>query len=168
MKHPGTYPVRKPLRLGGFDYSSCGIYFVTVCVQHMESRFGAIEDGQVALNDAGLMVASIWESNATRYSGIALDAFVVMPNHLHTILFLRTEPGAIDAGVSLSKIVQTFKSLTTVTYTRGVQAGMYPVFDRVLWQRGFHDRILHNHDALEAARLYIEGNPARAIQPITS
>jgi REP element-mobilizing transposase RayT len=134
----------------------------------MESRFGVIEDGQVSLNDAGLMVASIWESNATRYSGIALDAFVVMPNHLHAILFLRTDPGAVDAGASLSKIVQTFKSLTTVAYTRGVQAGSYPAFDRVLWQRGFHDRILHNHDALEAARLYIEGNPARAIQTTTS
>ena len=56
------------------------------------------------------------------------------------------------------------KSRTTKPYTSGVQARIYPAFDRVLWQRGFHDRMLRNHDALEAARLYIEQNPARAVQ----
>lgn len=153
------FPTRKPNRLPGFDYASCGMYFVTICVQHMESRFGAIDDGCIRLNEAGLMIASAWEENASRYPGVALDAFVVMPNHVHAILFLGTDPELADSGVTLSRIVQAFKSCSTVEYARGVRASQYPAFDRVLWQRGFHDRILRNEQALDAAREYIERNP---------
>lgn len=162
MRQRGHLPVRKPPRLSGFDYAACGMYFITICVQHMESRFGAIDDGGVRLNEAGVMIASTWEANATRYPGVALDAFVVMANHFHAIVFLGTDPGTASPGVTLSGIVQSFKSCSTVEYTRGVRAGRLPAFDRVLWQRGFYDRTLPHQRALDAACAYIESNLGRS------
>lgn len=157
-------PVRKPTRLPGFDYASAGMYFITICTQGMDARFGDFADDDVQLNEAGLMVAKVWEENATRYEGIALDAYVIMPDHMHAIAFLGTDPNQRGPGPTLSRIVQTFKSITTVEYTRGVREGHYPPFDRVLWQRSFYDRIIRNEQALAAARAYIEGNPARAVE----
>lgn len=154
--------VRKPTRIPGFDYAAAGMYFVTMCVRHMEPRFGAIENGEVRLNAAGEMVARMWRRNIERYQGVALDLFVVMPNHMHAIVFLGTDPSASDKRASLTQIVQSFKSSTTVEYTRGVKQDVYPPYDRVLWQRGFHDRILRNERELQRARAYIEANPGRA------
>jgi REP element-mobilizing transposase RayT len=153
-------PVRKPTRLREFDYASAGVYFITMCVQHMEPRFGAIMDGEIVPNTAGEMVARLWEENITRYPGTELDTYVVMPDHMHAIVFLGTDPN-IDHNASLTRIVQSFKSLTTVEYTRGVKAGIYLPYDRVLWQRGFNERILRNDRELDIVRAYIESNPAR-------
>lgn len=154
-------PVRKPTRLRGYDYRAAGVYFVTICVQHREPRFGVIKDNKELLNDAGLMVAQIWEDNIRRYPGASLDAYVVMPDHLHGIVVLGTDP-AIDTTASLSRVIQSFKSLTTVEYIGGVKAGQFPPFDRVLWQRGFNERILRNDRELAMVRAYIEANPAHA------
>lgn len=154
-------PSRKPTRLKGYDYSSAGVYFVTTCVQHRELRFGTIQDNQALLNDAGAMVARLWEENIERYPGAMLDAYIVMPDHFHGIVVLGTGP-AFETTTSLSRVIQSFKSLTTVEYTRGVKAGIYPPFDRILWQRGFNERILRNDRELAIVRDYIEANPGRA------
>lgn len=154
-------PVRKPTRLRGVDYAAAGAYFVTMCVQHMEPRFGTIRDGQVILNTAGEMVARVWEENIARYPGTELDAYVVMPNHMHAIVFLGTDPD-IDLNAALTRIVQSFKSLTTVEYTRGVRDGIYPPYERILWQRSFNERILRDDREMDIVRTYIESNPGRA------
>ena len=138
------------------------MYFITICIQSMEPRLGSIVDSSVVLNAAGEMVASIWESNAARFAGIALDDFVVMPNHLHAIIFLGADPELAEAKATLSRVVQGFKSESTVRYIEGVKSGSFPPFNRVLWQRGFYDRIIRNQDRWTAARRYIEVNPANA------
>ncbi len=97
-----NHPVRKPTRLRYFDYASCGMYFITICVQHMETRFGEIAEGQIRLNAAGEMTTSAWEANIERYPGSALDAFVVMPNHVHAIVFLGTDSEHPEAETPLS------------------------------------------------------------------
>jgi len=154
-------PVRKSPRLNGFDYATAGAYFVTICTQRMEPRFGSVEAGVLMLNDAGRMVASHWEANIERYPDAMLDTFVIMPNHLHAILFLGSNPSVASHRTSLVQIVGSFKSLTTVTYARGVRDGLYDAFSGSLWQRSFYDRMLRDDRALDAARLYIEGNPSR-------
>jgi REP element-mobilizing transposase RayT len=164
MSQSDRHLIRKPLRRAGFDYANCGMYFITICVQHMESRFGHINDNQAVLNGAGLLIASTWEANAARYDDTALDQFVVMPNHMHAILFLGIDPEITRSATTLSRIVQSFKSISTVRYVEGVRSGEFPPFDRVLWQRGFHDRILRNDRELDIARRYIENNPANAEQ----
>jgi REP element-mobilizing transposase RayT len=161
LGHRDHLPFRKSPRLTGFDYATAGAYFVTICTHHMEPRFGSVVNRMLTLNDAGQMVASHWETNIERYPGAALDAFVIMPNHLHAIVFLGTDPMVAVSGTSLVQIVRSFKSLTTVAYARGVRERVYSPFDKTLWQRSFHDRMLRDARALEGARLYIEGNPGR-------
>ena len=76
---------RRSLRLKGYDYAQAGAYFITVCTQNRESAFGCVDDGDMRLNDAGRMVRSVWEGLPDRFPGMELDAFVVMPNHVHGI-----------------------------------------------------------------------------------
>ncbi len=151
--------VRKPLRSPDYDYSSPGMYWVTICVHHMECRFGEVTDGLMHLNDAGLIVDSQWQDIPARYPGTALDAHVVMPNHVHGIVFLGTT--VEGTPVSLGTIIGEFKSLVTVEYSRGVHEGRFPRYDRALWQRSFQDRIVQTDRRLDELRQYVEGNPGR-------
>ncbi|HEY6007040.1 MAG TPA: hypothetical protein VIU40_01860, partial [Geobacteraceae bacterium] len=74
---------RRSIRLRHFDYASAGAYFVTICAQERECLFGEAVDGVMVANDAGRMVESVWYGLTERFSGIELDAFVIMPNHVH-------------------------------------------------------------------------------------
>jgi len=151
--------VRKKLRARSYDYASPGTYWVTICVHHMECRFGQVVNGVIGLNEAGRMIHDHWHSLPKRYAGLALDAHVVMPNHLHGILFLGTT--AENQLASLSAVIGAFKSLTTVDYSRGVGEGRFPSYDRTLWQRSFQDRIVQSEWRLDDLRRYVDGNPGR-------
>jgi len=160
----GKQLFRKSPRLRSFDYSTDGTYFVTICVQNMELRFGAVVDQALQMNVAGEMVATVWQSNVLRYPGFELDSFIVMPNHIHGIVHIGSDPTKTADSASLIDFVQTFKSLTTLEYARGVRESGYPPYDRALWQRSFYDRILRDQQSLDAARQYIENNPERWLQ----
>ena len=87
------------------------------------------------------------------YPGIELDVMQIMPNHLHGIIIIR-------AGVlSLSDIIERFKSLTTKRYIDGVNNNGWRLFPGQLWQRSFHDRIIRNEMELNHIRQYICNNP---------
>jgi hypothetical protein len=79
---------RRSIRLQGYDYSQAGAYFVTICAQNRECLFGDIADGEMRLNDAGQMVQTVWDEIPAHYPGIDIDAFVVMPNHIHGIIVI--------------------------------------------------------------------------------
>jgi REP element-mobilizing transposase RayT len=74
-----------------------GGYFVTICVQNSLNLLSEIIDGRVAFKDPGHMVQEIWESIPRKFPTIILDDFVIMPNHVHLIIFI-TNP---DVGVDL-------------------------------------------------------------------
>ncbi len=79
---------RRSLRLKGYDYSQAGAYFVTICVQDHQCLFGTVEDGEMRLNRYGEAVTKAWEDLPAHYTAVELDAFVVMPNHVHAIVVL--------------------------------------------------------------------------------
>jgi REP element-mobilizing transposase RayT len=79
---------RKRLRLAGFDYAGQGPYFVTVCTKDRACLFGNVVDDSMRLNAAGIMARDVWLGLPTHYVNVVLDAFVVMPNHVHGILWL--------------------------------------------------------------------------------
>ena len=79
---------RRSLRLSGYDYSRAGAYFVTICVQDRMCLFGEIVDGVMRLNEAGTIVRDEWLRTTIIRPNVELDAFVVMPNHLHGIIVL--------------------------------------------------------------------------------
>ena len=83
---------RRSIRLRGYDYAEAGAYFVTIVAQGRGMLFGEVIDGLVRPSTAGLMVSSWWEDIPSRFPGVDLDAFVVMPNHFHGIVVLGTDP----------------------------------------------------------------------------
>ena len=84
---------RRSIRLRGYNYSQAGAYFITVCAQNRERLFGDIADGQMVLNDAGRMATKCWNEIPLHFPDITLDAFVVMPNHVHGILVITDTVG---------------------------------------------------------------------------
>lgn len=85
---------RRSMRLQGYDYALAGAYFVTVCVQDRACLLGEVVDGETRLASAGAIVQAGWVDLPRRFPGIETDAFVVMPNHVHGIVFLRAMPDA--------------------------------------------------------------------------
>ncbi len=82
---------RKPNRMPHHDYSTPGAYFVTICTLGMLEHLGDIRDGRMQLNDFGRIVETQWHWALDHFDGIETDAFVVMPNHVHGIVFV-TDP----------------------------------------------------------------------------
>ena len=79
---------RHSIRLKDHDYSEAGLYFVTICIHGKECLFGVVQDGEIALNEAGLAVQAAWFDLPRRFAGLELDSQVIMPNHFHGILAL--------------------------------------------------------------------------------
>ncbi|MBZ0252150.1 MAG: transposase [Candidatus Methylomirabilis sp.] len=155
------YPRRRDtLRLRGYDYAEPGAYFVTIRCQGRACRFGTILDGEMAANAAGAMVEEAWRELPGVHPAIELDAFVVMPNHVHGVLMLTSSERATK-GTSLSSVIQRFKSVTTVRYGRGVKALGWPPFDGRLRRRGFYEHVIRDERDLESIRDYVAGNPAQ-------
>jgi len=76
---------RRSIRLQDYDYSRPGAYFVTICVQGRSCLFGDVVDGEMRLNDAGVMVSRWYNELARKFDDVACDAWVCMPNHVHFI-----------------------------------------------------------------------------------
>lgn len=81
-------------RLRSYDYQSAAGYFITICTSRREASLGEIEDGIVYLSYPGDAVLTAWEGLEERFPTILTDMFVIMPNHVHGILFL----GAVVDG----------------------------------------------------------------------
>ncbi|WP_299425392.1 transposase [uncultured Meiothermus sp.] len=89
---------RRSIRLKGYDYSQAGAYFVTINVHQRRCLLGEVVGGKVRLSPAGEMVLRVWEAAPNHYPGVDVDAFVVMPNHVHGIILLTTSAGAAPRG----------------------------------------------------------------------
>jgi putative transposase len=79
---------RKSLRLQNYDYTSSGAYSVTICSYQRENILGEINNDQVSLSEVGQIVRQVWKEIPEHYENVQLDEFVIMPNHVHGILFI--------------------------------------------------------------------------------
>lgn len=79
---------RRSIRLKGYDYSKAGLYFITICCQDRINRFGEVINGEMILNEFGLIAYNEWIKLAKRFSNFELDVFQIMPNHIHGIISL--------------------------------------------------------------------------------
>ncbi len=84
---------RRSVRLKDYDYAGAGAYFVTICTQSHALLFGEIADDEVRPSPAGEIVRDEWARTADVRPDVELDAFVVMPNHLHGIIIITGHPG---------------------------------------------------------------------------
>lgn len=83
---------RRSIRLRGYDYTRPGVYFITICTHDRRRLFGDIANGRMRLNDAGVAADTVWRAIPTHFPHVRLDAFVVMPNHVHGVVVITT-PG---------------------------------------------------------------------------
>ena len=79
---------RRSIRLRDYDYAQAGAYFVTICTWDRAPLFGVIVGGEIRLNDRGRIAEEEWSRAGVLRSSVTLDAFVIMPNHVHGILVL--------------------------------------------------------------------------------
>jgi len=158
---------RRSMRLHGYDYSSQGSYFVTICTYQRNCLFGKILDGKMRLNPFGRVTKDCWKQIPQHFPHVTLDEFIVMPNHLHGIITIQhavTQPQSepsiektFDTMMKpggLSTIVRSFKSATTrnINILRGA-------FGIPVWQRNYYDHIIRDAIAYQRIKHYIRKNP---------
>ena len=82
-------PNRHSIRLPHYDYSDAGYYFVTICAHQHRCLFGKAENGKIIHNRFGLIVQNFLGEIPARFKNVALDEFIVMPNHMHMIVIIK-------------------------------------------------------------------------------
>jgi REP element-mobilizing transposase RayT len=155
------------------------LYYLTLAAYRKEHLFGVVHAGGMMLNACGEIVREEWLRSARLRSEIALDEFVIMPNHLHGIVVIRKsfDASAFSSSIdeceaalpshpelewtgrpprSLGSLVAGFKSAVTVRINALRSAPRSPV-----WQRNYHDHIIRNEPDLHRIRRYIRENPLK-------
>ncbi len=162
---------RRSIRLRNYDYTRAGAYFMTMCTWQRECLFGDIVEGEMVLNELGSMAGSTWSELSNHYRHVEIDAFVIMPNHVHGIIVFSDEQ-ADEAGLNrgrvanpplqgekrhgLPEIVRGFKTFSS----RRINA-MRHNHGCPVWQRNYYERIIRNEYELTRARSYIINNPLK-------
>ena len=163
-------------RLRGFDYSMEGTYFITICTKKREVFFGSVRDKNLELSWEGRIADEYWRAIPQHYPGVLLDAYVIMPNHVHGIIILQRDPVETGHAPSLTN-VPTYSAETghapslRKRPTVGNVVGSYKSavkkkireeggndFD---WQLRFYDRIIRDERPLKEVRRYIIENPRK-------
>jgi len=135
---------------------------VTIVTQNRECLFGDVVDGKMMLNEAGRIVVWTWNDLPNHVVDIELDAFVVMPNHVHGIIIIhnnRVGAGSEPAPKkrhALQEIIRQFKTFSgkRINQRRGTPG--IPV-----WQRNYWEHIIRNGNDLNRIREYIDNNPLK-------
>ena len=175
MLPKAQFPIRRPMRLPGYDYSEKGAYFVTLVSHRRSCLFGSLESEQLTPSDMGRIVEEEW--NATQYirREIELGSYVLMPNHLHALVVIKTKASGLERQTaervdgksasgprrrSLSALIGGFKGVTT----KRCRANGLLAHNSSLWQRGFYEHIVRNDVDWNAIGQYIAHNPSRWLE----
>ena len=167
---PTGRPNRRSIRLTDYDYTQPGAYFITAVTQGRGCLFGAVVDGVMRLNAYGKVVRACWLEIPRHFANVELDEFVVMPNHVHGIIFLVEDAAGASGGAmpqrpppqpgppsrSVGAIVGSFKSAVTRRINRHRNSPGTPV-----WQRNYFEHVVRNEESLHRIRNYIRSNPGR-------
>ncbi|MBQ2733486.1 MAG: hypothetical protein IJF74_04940 [Clostridia bacterium] len=172
-------PKRKTARLRGFDYSTSGAYFVTVCVQDRKSILSEITaknddnevgeglappatrnqsfvDANVVLKPCGEIAEEQLFALEKRYDGLKISDYVIMPEHIHAIIIISERAGGASPSPTLNDVICTFKSLTA-KQCKAV-CGVEKIF-----QRSYFDHIIRDNDDYRKHRNYIVDNPRKRL-----
>ncbi|EKU98422.1 transposase [Leptolyngbya sp. PCC 7375] len=170
---------RRSVRLRGHDYSSSGLYFITICTYQRQCLFGEIVNGEMRLNALGEIVETEWLKTSEIRPKWRLEAWIIMPNHIHGIVTIEQQQKSIKHGTiarvhgvaplrdatqlkgiahrkpdSISSFVAGFKSVTTKQINISRNTPRTPV-----WQRNYYDHIIRNNFSLRQIEQYIQNNP---------
>lgn len=159
-------PKRKENRLRCYDYTEDGGYFLTICTDRRQPILSQIIDRgipqpdhvyepipKIVLSEIGSYAEQMIVDIPNRYEGVCMDAYVIMPNHIHMLLRVertggRAMPVPSDKP-SISRIIQQFKGAVTKRAKT------------VVWQSHFYDHVIRNETDYLACLRYIEENPLK-------
>ena len=103
------YPVRKQIRLKGYDYNQNGVYFLTLCAKGRTPIFskivgrGLLDAPEVQLTEAGRCVQETMIYLTEHDPALHIEASVIMPNHVHILLAIRAREGGASGRPRLQK-----------------------------------------------------------------
>ena len=153
---------RKPTRLKDFDYGTTGAYFVTVCTENrkpiLSDIINPVGEGlappeySVKLTSCGEIAKEQLKLLENRFPNVSIENFVIMPNHIHAIIFLHEKTGGASPSPTLNDVICVFKSLTARICKQ--RFGIEKIF-----QRSFHDHIIRDREDYEKHVKYICENP---------
>ncbi len=140
-------PQRKKIRVGEYDYSQCGAYFVTICTQNRRPILSNIvgDDAHIVPKRYG-QIAEKYLKNAAE-----IEKYVIMPDHIHMLIRLE-EQGAEKRSPQASRIASIVRSIKTLT-TKEIGE---PIF-----QRSYYDHVIRNQRDYNEIWEYIENNPRK-------
>jgi REP element-mobilizing transposase RayT len=167
---------KNSLRLQNYDYSDLGAYFVTICTQDKEYLFGKVTDDIFLPNELGSLIRKHILNFPHQSHNIELDEFVIMPNHIHAIIWIvgaiHESPKNFPAqnitfenrviresplqrrNMLLSKVIGKFKMQSA----KEINSYRNTPGQRV-WQRHYYDHIIRNQEDLNNTKKYIIDNP---------
>ena len=180
-----AHPNRRSIRLPAYDYTRPGAYFITLVTAGRQCLFGEILDGEMSTNAAGKIVQREWEDIPRRFRFLELDAFVVMPDHIHGIIIIRPTVGATrsDPTLALSGSgpspcmaldgPEGSPLLPKILHRRSLGAIIAQFKPRVtkriwklpkmrgipVWQRNYFEHVIRDDKDWDRIRRYIEHNP---------
>ncbi len=179
MTNSNNLPNRQSSRMPWYDYGRAGYYFVTICTQDRFHAFGRVTNAEMHLSSEGRICEQIWLSLPERFTNVAIDEFVLMPNHVHGIIVIKKPPVFVETSTiperfkdhmqkleeerlisrpeayrspSVGQIIRTFKAAST----RLIRKHGSPSF---AWQRSYWLTVLATKEHLERIRHYIHENP---------
>ncbi len=146
-------PLRKKIRLTGYDYSLPGAYFITVCTKDRKALFWAnvgadnIRPNGIKLSVTGNCVKSAIENIPNKYPYINVDKYCIMPDHIHIILTINAyADGRIISAPTVSTVIGQLKRIVSK------QVGFS------VWQKSFVDEIIRNEQHYLKVWEYIDNN----------
>lgn len=158
-------PNRKPIRLKNYDYSTPGIYFITICTNHKEKIFGNISEGdvfsspQMVLSQIGQIANEELLQIEQHYQNVKIDKYTIMPNHVHLLVRIteRINPFPTMIESDIPNIIGKYKA----SVTRNVGKAFMPSEKIKIWQTSYHDHIIRNQQEYLEIWEYIDTNPIR-------
>ena len=167
-KYRGKYRIPSA-RAGWWDYSADGSYFITICTAGHECLLGEIINYKMILSDIGRIVQEEWDKSFELRKELYCDAFVIMPNHIHAVLFINNPdynklsgfiPYRTDAVVRMPQSISTFVGGFKAAVTTRLKQQPHLLDGRKsIWQTRFHDHIIRNEKEYKRIVDYINNNP---------
>ena len=155
------FPKRKRTRLEHYDYSSYGAYFITLCTKDRRQILSKIvgvdvlgDPNNVKLLPFGTIADKYINKMSDFYENITVEKYVIMPNHIHLLLFIHTDGSPRTSTPTkqtsaISHFISTFKRFCNKDFGNNI------------WQRGFHDHVIRGREDYEEIIKYICENPIK-------
>lgn len=182
---------RRSIRLKEYDYTLPGAYFITISTWQQEPLFGTLTNGEMQPNRFGQIVQTTWNDLPNHYPHVELDAFCIMPDHIHAIIALTAarEGGSDSQGKEANQLISGERAVPDDIKTRPYDTSSplstpkrhgLPEIVRAfktfssrqintlrrtpgipVWHRNYYEHIIRDEVDLANTRQYIINNPMK-------